>query len=182
MKTIVKTIFIIILFLFGLYLLLPLEEFPREPIGAIVSNEPADVEDINRRGYFTNFTRSDVISHYKDEFKFSFFGINIFPIRLNYPPEESKLLIRDQTRSTFLEELIFPFRESIFINGFEPKEDKDVIVVNREKYRQKIIVKHNASKTLPRFILGMLSVIFIYLFISNIYDTVGNSLKKFKNK
>ena len=39
--------------------------------------------------------------------------------RLNYPPEDAQTLIRDQTQATFLEEIVHPMRESLFIAGNE---------------------------------------------------------------
>lgn len=168
MKVVFNIIFLIISISFGLYLLLPLKDFPANLSGSLVSMEPADVESVDRRGYFTDFSRDEVIQHYSDQFSYNIMGFRLRPVRLNYPPEESGLLIRDQTRSTFLEELVFPFRESIYINGFEPKEDKDAIVVGSTVYRQKIILKHVKSNSQIRFILGTITVIFSYLFIINL--------------
>src|SRR3990167_4477512 len=114
-------LFLISLFFLALlgYVVLPEPGFPAPPADALQSKEPADSESPLRRAYFTNFTREEVMSHYKKEFKW---GLN-----LNYPPEESRTIIRDQTRSTFLEEIVHPLRESVFINGFEPKVEKDAI-------------------------------------------------------
>lgn len=127
---IILTIFFTILFI---YVLFPSPEFPRPLPDSLRSKEPADSETPLRRAYFTNFTREEVMRHYQSQFK---------GYRLNYPPEESKTLIRDQTRSTFLEEIVHPLRESIFVNGFEPKDPHDAINIEGRPWRQKIIVKY----------------------------------------
>lgn len=124
-------------------------EFPSPPADALQSKEPADSETPLRRAYFTNFTREDVMAHYKKEFKWG--------IRLNYPPEESRTLIRDQTRSTFLEEIVHPLRESVYINGFEPKDAKDAINIEGLPWRQKIIIRYVPSNVLVRVLVITLS-------------------------
>lgn len=89
--------------------------------------------------------------------------------RLNYPPEEAQTLIRDQARSTFLEEIVHPFRESIFVNGFEPTRPQDAIFVEGRAWRQKIIVRFVPSVTLIRLALWGSVLIFIPL----IYGQLG---------
>jgi len=78
------------------------------------------------------------IDHYKNEFNK---GFAFYTPRLNYPPEEAQTIIRDQTRSTYLEEIVHPLRESLFINGFEPKSEKDTIIIENKVWQQKIIVR-----------------------------------------
>jgi hypothetical protein len=83
---------------------------------------------------------------------------------LNYPPEEAQTIIRDQTRSTFLEELVHPFRESIYINGFEPKTEKDTINIEGRTWRQKIIIRYVPSLTIIRVIVvGLTFVLVLWL-------------------
>ena len=132
-------------------MVLPEPGFPAPPADALQSKEPADSESPLRRAYFTNFTREEVMSHYKKEFKW---GLN-----LNYPPEESRTIIRDQTRSTFLEEIVHPLRESVFINGFEPKVEKDAINIEGLSWRQKIIVKLVPSNIFVRIAVVILSYV-----------------------
>lgn len=159
---------------FVYYLLIPISQFPEKGGDFVVSTEPADVESVNRRGYFTDMTRSEVINHYSDKFSLVLFGfVRTSPLRLNYPPEEARVLIRDQTRSTFLEELVFPFRESLYINGFEPKDDKDAIIIDGKRYRQKVIVKHVESSVLGRVSLGIASVILLYFLVIRILGDTG---------
>jgi len=156
MKIFLKILFAVFSLLFIFYLLLPAPSFPEPPPDALQSNEPADLEDPLRRGYFTDLSRQEVLEHYQKEF-------GLFSYRLNYPPEEAQTRIRDQTRSTFLEEIVHPFRESLFINGFEPKEAKDVIVIDGKTWRQKVIVKYVPSKTLIRVAAGAMTLVLAYI-------------------
>lgn len=155
----IRKLFIILYIVFSIaflwYLAMPGPEFPNPPTDALRSKEPADSETPLRRAYFTNLTREEVMAHYLKEFKWG--------IRLNYPPEEAKTIIRDQTRSTFLEEIVHPFRESIYINGFEPKNEKDAINIEGKSWRQKIIIKQVSSAPFARIFIGGLSLGLIWL-------------------
>ena len=154
MKKPMKIIYFIFPTLLVLYLLVPNPEFPRPPNDALQSFEPADTESPLRRAYFTDLSREEVMGHYKSQFKSSFFmGINLPTYRLNYPPEEAHGIIRDQTRSTFLEEIVHPFRESLFVNGFEPKDPKDAIFIEGRSWRQKITVKFVPSNLISRIVV-----------------------------
>lgn len=163
MKILIKGLGLIILLVFTLYLFLPSPGFPTPPPDAIQSDEPADTESSARRAYFTNYSRDEVLNHYQSQFsKLSF--ISFIPTyRLNYPPEEAQVIIRDQTRSTFLEEIVHPFRESLFINGFEPKDSKDAIFIEGKNWRQKIIVKLFPSNILVRTALGIVGALLTVL-------------------
>jgi len=145
------------------YLALPGIGFPSPPPGALESREPADIEDTNRRAYFTNLTRSEVITHYERELS----GLPI--LKFNYPPEEAQSIIRDQTRSTYLEEIAHPFRESIFINGFEPREDKDRIYVAETEFAQKVTVRYVPSNPIYRIFVGAASVAVFVWFLKELY-------------
>lgn len=159
MLKIFKVLFVIFSLIFLLYLLLPGPPFPNPPPDALQSNEPADTETLLRRAYFTDFTREQIIEFYKKEFeKPTFLGIPFFTERLNYPPEEAKTLIRDQTRSTFLEELVHPFRESVFINGFEAKSPKDTILIAGKVWRFKITVRYVPSRTIVRIVVALFTI------------------------
>ena len=90
MKRITKILFILFSTLFVIYLLLPSPTFPEPPSDALQSNEPADTETSLRRAYFTNYTREEVMIHYKNQFeKPVIFGMSLFSYTLNYPPEEA---------------------------------------------------------------------------------------------
>jgi len=145
-----------------IYVFLPNPEFPLPPSDAVQSTEPADSETLLRRAYFTNLNRQEVIEHYKKEFNK---GFSIYTSRLNYPPEESATIIRDQTRSTYLEELVHPLRESLFINGFEPRSEKDTIIINGVNWNQKIIVRFVPSSLWVRIVVLALTIVSLLLLV-----------------
>ena len=143
------------------YVSLPDYGFPEPISGSVQSKEPADMESPLRKAYFTNHTRAEVLEWYKSQFDYSTFGnIKLPTYLLNYPPEESQSIIRDQTRSTFLQEIVHPFRETVFINGYEPAadDDKNKIIIDGTKWRQKIIVKYVPSNLILRFTMSLLTL------------------------
>lgn len=161
------------------YVLLPNYNFPNPPPGSLQSKEPADTETLLRRAYFTDLTRQQVLDWYEAQFKnSSFHNLPMPTYLLNYPPEDSATIIRDQTRSTFLQEIVHPFRETLFINGYEPApgDEKDRIVVNGIRYRQKIIIKFVPTSTPIRFFVSLLVLASIYL----VYFGFDSSFRKSK--
>lgn len=168
--------------LFISYLLLPSVGFPNKAAQFLQSQEPADVETPLRRGYFTDFDRQEAISHYRSEMARGYFGLQMPTVSLNYPPEESGTIIRDQTRSTYLEEIVVPFRESLFISGFEPKQQKDAIIVENKLWGQKLTVKLIVSPLWARLLTGIGIIIAIplvvFAWITFMSDIKGTLLKK----
>lgn len=163
-KKILIAIFVLFSFVLFAYLMIPSPSFPTPPSDAVISHEPGDTENPLRRAYFTNFTREEVMQNYKNQFdKVAIFGIKIPTYRLNYGPEESQTIIRDQTRSTFLEEIVHPFRESVFVNGFEPKEAKDAVVINAVQWRQKITVRFVPSNLFVRLFVGASTLLMTFI-------------------
>jgi hypothetical protein len=179
MKISIKIFLFILFLLLTLYVLLPTPKFPSPPPGAIQSTEMGDSEDVTvRRAYFTNFDRQQVLDYYKRQFSQPvIFNIPFISFRLNYPPEEAQTIIRDQTRSTFLEEIVHPLRESFFVNGFEPKVAKDDIWYKGVHYRQKITVKYRRSSYLVRIIVVVLIGTASLLLLNQIGD-VTRRVKK----
>jgi hypothetical protein len=176
MKLIFKILYVFFSVIFLSYLALPNPEFPSPPPDALQSDEPADTETPLRRAYFTNLTREEVMNHYKNQLiKSSFVGIPLPTYRLNYPPEEAQTIIRDQTRSTFLEEIVHPFRESVFVNGFEPKTAKDAIFIGGRDWRQKIIIRFVPSVTYIRLIIGVLTLSLIPVLYSEIRKVLNKN-------
>ncbi len=145
---------------FLVYLVLPAPDFPLPPHDAVQSSEDADVETTLRRAYFTNYTREQVMDHYKRQF-------NTLPtLDLNYPPEDAQTLIRDQTRSTFLEELVHPFRESIYVNGFKPSQAKDDIWYKGQHFEEKITISHVPGNMPIRIVVSILTLASLWLVIT----------------
>ncbi len=183
MKITVKIVYFISSFIFILYLFLSTPSFPLPPSDALQSNEPGDTETPLRRAYFTNLTREEVLDYYQSQLRKSpFLNISLPTYRLNYPPEEAQTIIRDQTRSTFLEEIVHPLRESFFVNGFEPKQEKDTIFIEGRKWRQKITVRFVPSLPWVRIVVGLTVVFLTPLVIQNLGSAISCLRKEVSRK
>lgn len=161
MKKFTTTLYIIFSVVLLFYVALPNLDFPLPPPGAVQSKEPADTETLLRRAYFTDLTRAEVLNWYDIGFNKTNFR---FPTYLmNYPPEESGSIIRDQTRSTFLQEFVHPMRESLYVNGYEPAPTDDVnrIIIDGVHYRQKIIVRFIPSNVFLRLFVTLITLVLI---------------------
>lgn len=142
----------------AVYLLLPSPVFPEPPPGALRSSEPGDMESVYRRAYYTNLSRSEVLSHYSAQF-----SAYLPQLLLNYPPEEAFTLVRDQTKSSWLQELVHPGRESLYVNGFYPTKPTEQININGIHYVNKITVRYIPSHPVGRITVLALAVICGYL-------------------
>lgn len=168
-KAIIRAIIGIFLLIFLLYLAIPAPKFPSQPPDSVQSLESGDVETPSRRGYFTNYDRGEVLAHYENQMKIEVLGIELPHYRLNYPPEDAQWLIRDQTKSTFLEEIVHPFRESLFVNGFESDDPQYAVSYRGVQFRQHITVRYSSSNLFVRVLVfsssfGLLFVILRLLF------------------
>lgn len=159
---ILNIIFFVFCVILLVYVSFPPPEFPTPPEAALQSNEPGDMESSLRRAYYTNLTRQEVIAHYESQFN----QMNFVPtLRLNYPPEEAQVVIRDQTKSTYLEELVHPMRESLYISGFEAKNTIYELNSGGELWEQKITVKYVPSSIYWRILVVVLTLASIYLLV-----------------
>ncbi|MDZ4228540.1 MAG: hypothetical protein U1E54_04820, partial [Candidatus Levybacteria bacterium] len=128
MKMIKRVFQFFCLFLFliaAIYLLMPSPNEPPPLPNSIKSTEPGDTVEIpGLFAYYTNMSRSDVLSFYQNNFTHSrLFNFPLITYRLNHPPEDTWTVIRDTVHSSYLEELVHPLRESWYINGYEPVND-----------------------------------------------------------
>jgi hypothetical protein len=119
----VKVLYIIISAALLLYLLMPgptsINDFPDLP-NSIRSDLEGDTTQVpNIKAFFSNNYRDFTTNFYKDSFSKTTW-LPFGPIRLNYPPEFAFTAIKDQTQSTYLEEFVYPLRDSIYVNGLEP--------------------------------------------------------------
>lgn len=175
MAKILKKIYFLAFILLAFYLALPSPDFPKPPDSVYVSFEPADIETPLRRGYYANLSRQEALSYYQKQVSNLWvFGMPI-PVptyRLNHPPEEADRLIRHMTQSTYLEEIVHPFRESFYVNGFEPKEPQYQIVQEGVHYRQKIIVRYAPSSLWERWGVILPSFAFLGFLTKVLFDEV----------
>ncbi len=138
------------------YLLWPSPKFPNAPLGSIQSQLPGDTESIYRKAYYTNLSRSEV-----EDFYFQQFGG--WGIRQILPPEEAQTLVRDQTRSSYLEEIVHPGRESLYINAFVPTLPQYEINIDNVKYLNKITVRFIPSHPISRLTVLLMTAGIAYL-------------------
>jgi hypothetical protein len=183
-----KLLFSIFSLIFLAYLLLPapskIEDFSSLP-DSVKSEEPGDtIQNPNISAYFSDLYRSEVIPFYKNDFnqKFSYFGINLPFTRLNHPPEKAVEVIRPYQQSYYLEELVHPMRESLYINGWEPYDEKGNkrykyshgLVVNGREFISKTTLRYYPSPLWIRLV-GWAGVMLAILFL---YQLARRSLKE----
>jgi hypothetical protein len=154
MKQVLKILFFGLLLFTIYYLLLPSPSFPPPPAGALRSTEPGDVESIYRRAYFTNYSRSEILAYYSKTFSIPF-----LQFLENYPPEDAFSLIRDQTQSSWLQEIVHPWRESLYVNGFYPTKPTQQINRNGVHYVNKITVRYIPSSPATRLTVLALAMV-----------------------
>ncbi len=122
----IKKIFLAIGIIISIYLIipspiLPPPDLPESP----KSDEPGDTWQItNVSAYYTDKSRQTVINFYTQYFsKSPFLNIPLPTYRLNHPPEYAKQVFIDTKQSYYLEEIVHPLKESLFVNGFEWEND-----------------------------------------------------------
>lgn len=105
-----------------IYLILPSPVYP-DLRDAAKSDEPGDTwQHPDQKGFYTNLDRTQVLSDLQSKFSLKLDGVTLPSYRLNYRPEEAFEYVRDQLQSYYLEEIVYPLRESLFVNGWEPKK------------------------------------------------------------
>lgn len=118
-----KKVFIIFSVLLFIYMMWPgptkISDFKPLPESVQSTLEGDTIQIPNVSAYFSdNFREFVTVFYSKDYQALSHFPF--LPLRLNYPPEFSWIAIKKHTDSTYLEELIYPLRDSLYVNGFEP--------------------------------------------------------------
>ena len=137
----------------ALYMLMPsqnaISEFPSLP-NSIKSSLEGDTTQIpNVVAYFSNNYRSLSVNYFARNYMMgTFFPFE--PLRFNYPPEFAFAAIKDQTQSTYLEELTYPLRDSLFINGLEPFDEitKEGMIIRGAIYLKEMAPSYSYRKIL----------------------------------
>lgn len=96
-----------------------ISDFSALPSSTKSTLEGDTIQIPNVSAYFSNNFRKFVVPFYVANFQQDA-HFPIPPIRLNHPPEYSWKVIKVNTDSTYLEELIYPLKSSLYVNGFEP--------------------------------------------------------------
>lgn len=120
----------------------------------------------NVAGYFSNYYRDFVVSYYYKNY-WSDTKLPIPPLRLNYPPEYSFVAIKKHTDTTFLEEFVYPLRDSIYVNGFEPSKlpDGQKFYVDGQFLDNKTTIRFYPSGIMVKVMVWfgiILSILFVY--------------------
>ncbi|KKR81613.1 MAG: hypothetical protein UU73_C0001G0111 [Candidatus Daviesbacteria bacterium GW2011_GWA1_41_61] len=138
-----------LIFILGLvYLILPgptkIEDFPPLTPSLKSTLEGDTIQNPNIAAYFSDFRRDYITDYYKQKFaSLHIFGRILPPLTLNHPPEYAYQYIRDQQESTFLEEYVYPLRESFFVNGYEPEVENRIYNRGSDFTGNHIIVRNN---------------------------------------
>lgn len=182
-----KTLFLILFIVGTFYLSLPApKDFPPLP-DSVKSVEPGDTEQIaNVSAYYTDISREEVVNFYYDYFsKSPFLNIPLPTYKLNHPPERIREVLRDTQQSTFVEEIVHPLRESVFVNGFEWNNDpftepegraKNILIVNGKTYQFKVTLFYQESQAWQR-LLVFYSVLVLSFFVCRAYGEIYIKLK-----
>lgn len=147
-------------------------QFPALPSSAKSTLAGDTVQIPEVAAYFSDNYREFVIPFYSKAYQ-QFTKFPFAPIRLNYPPEFSWTAIKRHTDSTYLEELVYPLRDSLFVNGFEAfYQDDTPKFWGATKFEQegrmwdtKATLRFYPSSILARLIVWfgiILSVLWIY--------------------
>lgn len=117
-----RKIFVIFSVLLLIYMIWPgpnkISDFKPLPDSAKSTLSGDTVQIPNVAGYFSNNFRKLVVPFYTKNYQQN--SLFLFPpLRLNHPPEYSWTVIKKHTETTYLEELVYPLRDSLYINGYE---------------------------------------------------------------
>ncbi len=118
----IKKIFILFSVILFIYMIWPgpgeISDLKPLPNSAKSTLSGDTVQIPNVSAYFSNNFRNFVVPfYYKNYQENSHFPFP--PIRLNHPPEYSWTVIKKPTDTTYLEEFVYPLRDSLYVNGFE---------------------------------------------------------------
>lgn len=167
----IKKIGIFLFFIFNLaailYLVWPLPTIP-DLTSSLKSTEEGDtIQMENVSGYFTDLKRAQVMAFYYQNYNFP------LRIRLNHPPEKAHQIFRDTIQTYYLEELVIPFKQSLFINGYEwqndvftkpEKRDAYKVRVGERVYRSKVNTR-TFTASIPQSLAAFFMTEFAALFI-----------------
>lgn len=110
----------ILVYLAGIYYLSRPSPFLPNLDQGVRSDEPGDTwQHPDQAAFYTNRNnRQEILGELQKKF-----GQGLpkqLTYRLNYRPEESFETVRDQLRAYYLEEIVHPLRESLYVNVWEP--------------------------------------------------------------
>lgn len=137
-------------------------------VKSTLSGDTTEIPNVS--AYFSNNYRNFVIPFYKNNYQMLTFTF-ISPLRLNHPPEYAFTAIKKHTESTYLEELVYPLRDSLYINGFEPfyqdgepkYDGASKFQVEGNYFDTKVTLRYYPSTILIRIIVWFGIILAVYL-------------------
>ncbi len=182
-----------IYFLGLIYLLLPSPSTPVVP-NSFKSDEPGDtIQNPNQPAYYTDYSRAEVLTQAQDQFSLQFLGFTLPSYRLNYRPEESTQFVREQLLTYYLEEVVLPFRESLFVNGWNPRlspitfqlferqYDRWAMIREGREYQSKVTFRPYFSSPLARLFIWTSLFPLAWLLIKQIRLSAIDFAKSFRS-
>ncbi len=170
------------LYLAGIiYLIQPSPDLP-SLADSTRSDEPGDtIQHPDQAAYYTDRdNREKILGELQKKFGLPRFSpVNY---RLNYRPEEVGTLVRDQLRSYYLEEVVHPLRESLYINVLDPaktplidddKREQAKMYLHGRFYPVKVTLRPVYSKVSGRLIVWTS----IFPALALVYLSLKKSLK-----
>ncbi len=169
-----KYIFYSFCVMFLIYMVWPtpskISDFEALPSSTKSTLEGDTIQIPNVSAYFSdqfrNFVTAFYLWNYQKDAHFPF-----PPLKLNHPPEYSWKVIKVNTDSTYLEEYVYPLKNSLYVNGFEPfYEDGSPkfwgsikFEIGKEAYFTKTTLRFYPSSLIVRLLvwLGIISSIFL---------------------
>ncbi len=177
-----------------LYLALPDPKIAPLP-QSLRSDEPGDTwQHPEQSAYYTDLNRQQITDFYQKSFSLKFGQITLPSYRLNYPPEETGVYVREQLLSYYLEEIIHPLRESLFVSGWNPRlspisnyrfdleKARWEIIVNNKEYQGKITLKPYFSPLWIRFFIWTSIFPLTYLVLSQFTNSTRKLFLTLKSK
>lgn len=151
------------------YLAYPLPQIPNL-VASLKSTEPGDTTQLqNVSAFYNNLERQAVINFYVDNYQKK----HPLALKINHPPEKAKVIIKDTIQTYYLEEIIIPFKQSLFINGYNWQKDvftapetriKNKMLVDGQEFTTKVTLKTytTSSMILSYFVLFLIQATVIY--------------------
>jgi hypothetical protein len=147
-----KTLYLILVITYLLGIVYLIKPSPQTPdlSDSFRSTEPGDTyQHPEQKAFYTDKYRTQALNELQSQW--SVLSLPFLDYRLNYPPEEVATLVREQLYSSYLEEIVHPLRESLFVNGWEPSnspkysylpaEDRPTIITEGNLYNSKVTIR-----------------------------------------
>lgn len=117
-----KIFFVVFSVVLLIYIIWPapssINDFLPLPNSAKSNLEGDTIQIPNVSAYFSDNFREFIVPFYSANYQAKS-GFFFPPFKINHPPEYSWIAIKKHTDSTYIEELIYPLRGSLYVNGFE---------------------------------------------------------------